>query len=228
MSMLLITQCVALAGLTAAAVGLILRWRETAGRPAPVDRAPAKGDPSRGMLYAFTLGMAPWTKESTRLHAAAYLRGVGFHVAIFAGLIAAAAVPFWTAIPPVVREVVAVTLGIGALLGVAGSIMRLREPHLRALSTADDHVSILLVTIFLAASGLALWQARFAPLMYLSAGVMLAYIPLGKIRHCMYFFFARGSFGRFAGRRGVLPHVTPVAGGSALPRIAPAAERSIR
>lgn len=211
MSTLLIAQFVALAGLTVAAVGLALRRGETAGRPAPVDRAPARGDPVRGMLYAFTLGMAPWTKESTRIHAAAYLRGVGFHVAIFAGLIVAAVMPFWAAIPPAVRGVAAVLLGIGALLGVAGSIMRLREPHLRALSTADDHVSIWLVTIFLAFAALAVWQARFAPLMYVTAGVMLAYIPLGKIRHCMYFFFARGSFGRFAGRRGVLPHITPAA-----------------
>lgn len=211
MSTLLITQLVALVGLTVAAVGLAQRWREITGRPAPADQAPARGDPVRGMLYAFTLGMAPWTKESTRIHAGAYLRGVGFHVAIFGGLIVAAVMPFWTAIPPAVRGGAAVTLGVGALLGAAGSIMRLREPHLRALSTADDHISIWLVTIFLTAAALALWQARFAPLMYLIAGVTLAYIPLGKIRHCIYFFFARGYFGRFAGRRGVLPHVKPVA-----------------
>lgn len=214
MSTLLIAQFVALAGLMVAVVGLAMRWEETAGRPVPVDRAPVRGDPARGMLYAFTLGMAPWTKESTRIHAAAYLRGVGFHVAIFAGLIVTAGMPFWAAIPSAVRGVAAVVLGIGALLGVAGSVMRLREPHLRALSTADDHVSIWLVTAFLVAAVLALWQARFAPLLYLSAGAMLAYIPLGKIRHCMYFFFTKGSFGRFAGRRGVLPHSTPVAGRS--------------
>lgn len=211
MNTLLIAQIVALAGLAVAVLGLALRWAETAARPTPVDRAPARGDPGRGMLYAFTLGMAPWTKESTRIHTAAYLRGVGFHLGIFIGLIAAAVMPFWTAIPPAVREVAALVLAIGAMLGVAGSTMRLREPHLRALSTTDDHASIWLVTAFLAVAALALWQVRFAPLMYLSAGVMLAYIPLGKIRHCMYFFFAKGHFGRFGGRRGVLPHSNPVA-----------------
>jgi hypothetical protein len=197
---------VALSGLAVAVVGLIARWREMRRRAAPVDRAPARGDPARGVLYAFTLGMAPWTKESTRIHALAYLRGVGFHVGIVAGLLALLARPVWPALPPWLRIAAAVGLGLGALLGAAGSVMRLREPHLRALSTADDHLSIWLVTIFLGATAAALWRPRFVAPMYLAAGVMLAYIPFGKIRHCMYFFFAKGAFGRFAGRRGVLPH----------------------
>jgi hypothetical protein len=35
---------------------------------------------------------------------------------------------------------------------------------------------------------------------------MLVYIPLGKIRHCLYFFFSRTFFGKFFGRRAVFPH----------------------
>jgi hypothetical protein len=89
--------------------------------------------------------------------------------------------------------------------------MRLREPHLRALTTVDDQVSIWLVTVFVAITALAVWQPRFTGAMYLTAGVMLAYIPFGKIRHCVYFFPARASFGRFVGRRGVLPHTAPMA-----------------
>jgi hypothetical protein len=197
---------VALSGLAVAVVGLIARWREMRRRAAPVDRAPARGDPARGVRYAFTLGMAPWTKESTRIHALAYLRGVGFHLGIFAALLALLARPLWLGLPPWLRGAAAIGLALGALLGAAGSAMRLREPHLRALSTLDDHLSIWLVTIFLGAVAAAVWQARFAAPMYLAAGVMLAYIPFGKIRHCMYFFVAKRYFGRFAGRRGVLPH----------------------
>jgi hypothetical protein len=199
-------RLVALSGLVIGVAGLIARWRETSGRAAPVDRAPARGDPARGVRYAFTLGMAPWTKESTRMHALAYLRGVGFHLGIFAALLALLARPLWFVLPPWLRGAAAIGLALGALLGAAGSAMRLREPHLRALSTLDDHVSIWLVTIFLAAVAAAVWQPRFAAPMYLAAGVMLAYLPFGKIRHCMYFFVAKGAFGRFAGRRGVLPH----------------------
>jgi hypothetical protein len=208
MSSLLIAQLAALAGLTVSAAGLAARWREMAWRPAPVDRAPAKGDPARGVLYAFTLGMAPWAKECTRIHAMAYLRGIGFHLAIFVGLVALATRSAWPMLTPMIRDAVAVLLAVGAVLAAAGSAMRLREPNLRALSNPDDHLSIWLVAAFLALTALALWNARFVVPMYLAAGLLFAYIPLGKIRHCLYFFFARRSFGRFAGRRGVLPHPT--------------------
>ncbi|MDR7418309.1 MAG: hypothetical protein QN178_05305 [Armatimonadota bacterium] len=201
----MLSQAATLIGLTVAVVGLTARWRETRRRAAPVDRAPAKGDPARGVRYAFTVGMAPWTKESTRLHALAYLRGVGFHLAIFAGAAVLLGRPVWPMLPPWLRAAAAGALGLGALLGAAGSVMRLREPHLRALSTVDDHVSIWLVTASLAMTGLALWEAQFIVPMYVAAALMLAYIPLGKIRHCLYFFLAKGYFGRFGGRRGVLP-----------------------
>jgi len=35
--------------------------------------------------------------------------------------------------------------------------------------------------------------------------VMFLYIPVGKIRHCFFFFYSRILFGLFYGRRGVLP-----------------------
>ena len=42
--------------------------------------------------------------------------------------------------------------------------------------------------------------------MYLTGAVMLIYVPLGKIRHCIYFFFSRRFFGLFVGRRAVIHH----------------------
>lgn len=200
------SQVVSLAGLIIAAVGLAARWYQARRRPAPSDLAPAKGDPSRGVIYAFTLGMMPWAKESTRLHAGAHLRGVGFHVAIFAGLAALAASPIWPLLSNPARVGVSAILAAGALLGAAGAGARWLEPNLRALSTADDHLAVGLVTLFLALEAAALWVPVFLASMYLAAGLMLAYIPLGKIRHCLFFFASRRFFGRLAGRRGVLPH----------------------
>lgn len=209
MDALTFAQAVTAVGLIVAVVGLARRWQDTVRRPWPVDGAVAKGDPAHGVRYAFTSGMAPAAKESTRIHLVAYLRGVGFHLAIFAGLLMLFSRPAWPMLPPAVRYLAAIGLAAGALLGAAGSIMRLYEPHLRALSTADDHLAVWLVTVFLTLTGLTMWQERFAVPMYLAAGVMLAYVPAGKIRHCVYFFFARASFGRFVGRRGVLPHPKP-------------------
>jgi hypothetical protein len=42
--------------------------------------------------------------------------------------------------------------------------------------------------------------------MYIISAITFVYVPLGKIRHCLYFFFSRIFFGKFFGRRGVLPH----------------------
>lgn len=210
MTGILLVQALALIGLAIAISGVALRWRRLALRPVPVDLTPAKGNPGRGVAYALTLGMAPWSKESTRLHAVAYLRGVGFHLAVFLGLAAVAASPWWPVVPGQARLAVAVLLAVGAILGIVGSVMRLVEVHLRAVSTPDDHFAVAWVTVFLIVTSLALWDAAFVVPMYLVTALMLAYIPLGKIRHCLYFFFSRVFFGRFVGRRGVLPHPAPL------------------
>src|SRR3989304_3774903 len=58
------------------------------GRAYRPERAGAVGSPAQGVLYAFTWGMMPWAKESTRLHLLAYLRGVVFHIGIGAAFLA--------------------------------------------------------------------------------------------------------------------------------------------
>ncbi len=205
-----LAQGAALAGLAACAAGLGLRWLRTRRRALPADGTVVKGDIGRGVRYAFTAGMMPWAKESTRRHAVAYLRGVGFHGGIFLGLAALALSPFWWGLPAVARLALTVLIGLGAALGAAGVAMRLVEGNLRRLSTADDFFSVVLVTAFLGVTALALVDTALVVPMYWVAGAMLAYIPLGKIRHCLYFFYSRLFFGRFVGRRGVLPHPAPL------------------
>jgi len=202
------TQLFALAALLFALAAFIARRQATVRRALPVDRSPAKGDAQRGVLYAFTLGMAPWAKESTRLHPVAYLRGIAFHVGIFAALGACALSLWWETFPPFMRGAFAIVIGFGALMGLAGEAMRWTEANLRALSTADDHASVWALTVFMAATSAALIIPAGLPIMYITAGAMLIYAPLSKIRHCIYFFFSRRFFGVFIGRRAVL-HTAP-------------------
>ena len=204
MTPLLITQLFTLSGLLFAMGAFARRWRWTASRPFAVDRSSAKGSPRRGVLYAFTLGMTPWAKESTRRHMLAYLRGVAFHVGIFSGLAALLASPWWVGLPQPLLWLMAAFTGFGALCGALGAVARWLEQNLRALSTPDDYAAVVLVTIFLAATCLALLNPAGLPAMYLASAVMLVYAPLGKIRHCIYFFFSRRFFGLFVGRRGIL------------------------
>ncbi|MGA2111605.1 MAG: hypothetical protein ABSG98_05590 [Anaerolineales bacterium] len=209
--MLWVFQAVTLLGFAFAAAALIWRWRATAQLPLVRDRATPRGSVARGTLYAFTWGMAPWAKESTRRHALSYVRGIGFHLVIFLDLGLVILSPWWPAWSGPVRDVLALVSGLGALLGIAGILMRRLEPNLRALSTFDDLLAVGLVTLFQAAWALALAWPWVLSAAYLVATVMLVYVPLGKIRHCIYFFFSRRFFGTFIGRRGAM-HSTGSAG----------------
>lgn len=210
MNILLISQLFAITGLLVAAYGIYRRYAETKRRPLPADRSPLKGNPAQGISYAFTTGMMPWAKESTRIHAIAYLRGIGFHVGIFTALGALLISPFQAYLPAILSSVVFWILVFGSLLGAAGGVMRLAEHSLRGLSLPDDHFAVWLTTLFMAVTALGFFNENFRIPMYIVAGLTLIYLPLGKIRHCLYFFFSRTFFGKFFGRRAVFPHPQPV------------------
>ncbi len=168
------------------------------------ERAVAVASPVQGVVYAFTWGMMPWAKESTRRHLLAYLRGIVFHAGIGAAFLALVLSPWLPAVPPLLRWGIVAASGIGALMGFAGLFARIAEARLRRLSTPDDFFSVGLVSAF-AAAGAAAWVAPAAlPSFYLLAAATLVYIPFGKIRHCFYYFFSRYFFGVAFGRRGVI------------------------
>ena len=206
---MLIFQLLALAGLATAVFGIYVRYAETKRRALPGDNSPIKGNIPNGIKYAFTTGMMPWTKESTRIHMIAYLRGIGFHIGIFAAIGAVIISPFWGYLPSLLSWALIWILTIGALLGAAGGVMRIAEHNLRGLSLPDDHFAVWLTTLFITVAGLAVLNETFMIPMYIVSGVTFAYIPLGKIRHCLYFFFSRLFFGKFFGRRAVFPHGVP-------------------
>ena len=80
MELLTITRIIAATGIALGLLGILLRLKEIMNRPFRQDLARDRGDLRKGILFAFTLGMAPWEKESTRIHWVSYLRGIFFHV----------------------------------------------------------------------------------------------------------------------------------------------------
>jgi nitrate reductase gamma subunit len=204
--LIIIFQVIAMAGLLAGLYGIYLRYAETKRRVLPADKSPLKGSPQHGITYAFTLGMMPWAKESTRIHMIAYLRGIGFHIGIFAALSMLIISPFWGFFPNTFRILMACILFMGALLGAAGGVMRIFERNLRGLSLPDDHFAIWLTTLFITVTAFGILNEAMRIPMYIVATITFVYVPLGKIRHCLYFFFSRTFFGKFFGRRAVFPH----------------------
>ena len=172
--------------------------------PASTFAKPA-GDFRRGVRYAFTKGMAPWAKESVMLNLPSYGAGMVFH----AGVITALGMLLLTLAglrPAGLAMTLARLLTLaGAFAGAALLAKRLVNRELRGLSCPDDFVANLLCTAFAllacgAASGAALGGAWLA-----EAVLLMVYAPLGKIRHCLFFFTTRYHFGAFFGRRGTFP-----------------------
>ncbi len=194
----------AIVGAVVAVVGCAWHVRWMFSLPFKGDVATAKGSASKGVMYAYTLGMAPWEKESTRRHMVGYLRGVLFHVGIFAALVVFVASPWATVIWPSVRLLLAAVACLGGIAGLLGLAARFGEHNLRAISTKDDYFAVALVNLFVLTSALAVLSPSAVPVFYVVSAVTLVYLPFGKVRHCVYFFFSRFAFGVFFGHRGVI------------------------
>jgi hypothetical protein len=195
---------IALAGMVVGLLGILSRLRQIMNRPFKNDLSRPRGDARRGILYAFTLGMAPWEKESTRRHWVAYVRGILFHVGTFTAFGVFLLSPWMGALPAWLRwALFAVTLA-GALFGFAGIWMRLSGPNERALSVPDDYFSVFLTSLYGLLAAVSLAWAAALPVFYITGAVLCVYVPFSKIRHCVYFFYSKFFFGKNFGHRGVL------------------------
>src|SRR3989304_4517886 len=130
MNILILSQLLALAGLLAGLYGITIRYAETKRRTLPADKSPLKGNLQHGVSYAFTTGMMPWEKESTRIHRIAYLRGIGFHVGIFTAIGTLLISPFRGLLPPTLSTLSMTVLGVGSVLGAEGGGLRLAQHNL--------------------------------------------------------------------------------------------------
>ena len=195
---------VVLAGAVIFIAGVIAILVAAQRRPYDAEAAPIKGSPSQGVLWAFTLGLAPWAKESARMHWIAYIRGVIFHIAIFLCVAYLIATPWLAQMPESIRLALAVLFGTGALLGLAGFWIRASDPVMKILSTPDDYFALALTTLFMVSAALSAYLIEYLPAFWIISGITLAYAPFGKLRHFIYFFYARVFLGLTFGRRSVL------------------------
>jgi hypothetical protein len=147
--------------------------------------------------------MLPWKKETAHRHPAVYGLGVIYHLGVFLGFLLLIALFFRVGLPPVVSRVSAGALGLAALCGLTLLVRRIASPPLRYLSSPDDYFSNALVTAFQMLLAASLIYRSLTPGLFIYAGVLFLYIPVGKLRHAVYFTMARVHLGRFYGTRGV-------------------------
>ena len=163
------------------------------------------GKPSAAMPYAFVGAMSPTRKERAYLQLPTYVGGLLFHIAPILGIalfflfLVGIEIFQWLMWP------LALIMIMGAVSGAAILVKRMVKPQMRALSNPDDYISNLIVTLFQLATAAVLFWPQLFPVYFVLTALLLLYIPLGKLKHAIYFFAARYQLGYFFGRRNVWP-----------------------
>jgi hypothetical protein len=175
-------------------------------RPATDMASNAKGEIWRGTVDAFITIVAPWKMESTHKHWIRYVEFVVFHLGVFVNI----ALSFVIAYAPDVLSmpIRSVAFAVLAASFVAGGLRLYRRAALaemRVISSPDDYIALVMVLLFLLTGLLSLLGWRPGIVAYfIIAALFLVYEPFSKIRHYIYYPFARYFFGAASGRRGVV------------------------
>ncbi|MFN8176794.1 MAG: hypothetical protein U0167_02650 [bacterium] len=196
-------------GVLACAVWAVAAWAAQLRGAGAFGRRTSWAAPARpawrGVAYAFGPGMSPWAKESVRDHLPAYFAGVAYHAGIFAALLLLGASVMGVGLGGAWRAGVGFLAALGAAAGTVLLVRRARSPLLRAISSPDDYVSNLLTTAVLALAFARTLVPAAEGALFAGGMLLLLWAPVGKIRHCLFFFVTRASSGAFFGRRGVFP-----------------------
>jgi len=174
----------------------------------PVYYSKEKGSRIKGIMYAFGRGMMPWEKESAGKHLLSYLAGVTYHTGIFVALLYLLFVLCGVVLPSAILLLCQIILLTGGLCGVGLLFKRISSAEMKVISCLDDYAANIMVDLFIFSALLHSFSVASTPVFYGSAIVMFLYIPVGKIRHCFFFFLTRILFGIFFGRRDVFPGAT--------------------
>jgi hypothetical protein len=149
--------------------------------------------------------MSPKKKETASGHLPTYTAGIIYHTGTFIGFFLLAFHFFSMRINGVIAHGLFILLLLSSLSGVLILLKRVISPTLRQLSNADDYWSNVMVGGFQVLSAFALVRPSFLTPLFIYASALLLYIPMGKLKHVVYFFASRIYLGLFFGHRGIWP-----------------------
>jgi hypothetical protein len=175
-------------------------------RPACDLASNPRGEIWRGTVDAFLIIIAPWRMESTQKHWMRYAEFVIFHAGVFLCIALSFVITYTPGVLTLLVRVI--SLGLMAASLIAGGIRlyrRVRRPEMRIISSPDDYLAMGMALGFLGTGMLGLlgWDAAIVAYFVVSA-LFLVYEPFSKIRHYIYYPFARYYYGAAIGRRGVI------------------------
>lgn len=169
------------------------------------DFSASRGSVTSGIVYSFTSGMSLLKKESAYLHLPTYAAGLIFHLGTFLSFAWLIIIFFDLLLPELFIDLSAYFLVLSGVCGIGIFIKRIVKKELRQMSNPDDFVSNILVTAFHLIMMMTLFTMISYHVIFIFSAILFFYMPLGKLRHSVYFFIARYQLGRFFGKRGVWP-----------------------
>jgi nitrate reductase gamma subunit len=199
--------------------GMLYRLASIAGLRWGRDRVPARGSKAGGVARSFLKGLLiwpfiPWVKQTFTRNPVIYLAGGLFHLGLFAVIfLGTAHMLVWKSLLgfgwPTLPLPIVDWLAAGAIAAmIALLIHRLVNPVMRLISGPAEYLSWLMVFLPMV-SGYILTHHVWFPyelaftLHMWSINLMLVWIPLSRISHFMFYFFARAIHGQEFGKRGV-------------------------
>ena len=187
------------------AVEAIYILRQAAAGLCAPDYTIAKGTVGPAVFYSLTGALAPWKKESAKRNLISYGVGITFHTGIFTSFLWLAVRLARVNMPGLMIKGAGIFLAVTTLCGLVLLFKRLSNEVMRKLSYSDDYFSNIMVTILLALAAGDMWNQELESVLFVYAGLVFLYMPLGKLRHAIYFCLTRIYLGLFYGRRGVWP-----------------------
>src|SRR4030042_3167632 len=141
----------------------------------------------KAIFYSLTGAMSPFKKESAIYHLPSYLSGILYHAGSFIGFFwiflyfFQIHLPGWTVLFS--KCIFIFSLASGLIL----FSKRIINKELRYLSSPDDYFSNILVSGFQALILFSFNSKELLPFVFIYIAILLFYIPLGKLRHSIFF-----------------------------------------
>lgn len=198
-------QWLALASLAVCTGSLLFHFIRLIRLGNPVDYSDRLGSPASAMTYAFAGSMSPSKKESAFLHLPTYTAGIFYHLGTFLSIFIFLAFLLSFTFEGWLVWAFSICLAISGISGFGILVKRIVKSQMRSLSNPDDYLSNLLVTMFHFFTVMAVLNPASLPIYFVAASLLLLYVPVGKLKHTLYFFAARYHLGFFYGWRGVWP-----------------------
>jgi len=174
----------------------LLHFKAGSERQAPTGTGIVQ--PRLSILYSWANIAMPWAMESTRTKFFLYSQFAVFHMGVVAAIGLSFVIPYAPHLldNTVFSLILQILIAAAFLVGLLRIVRRVRNRHMRAISSPDDFFSLILLTVwfffaFLSVPNNSSGGELHLLTYFLLTAFFLVYVPFSKISHYLYYPFTR-------------------------------------